>query len=96
MPLDTVAHFVAECPAAKQLWQAVARRLGWPALARQRWETVVSGLRPRELQAVMAAEGEEGLEQQAKQQEQQQSHQALWEWTPRSVDHCMGARSHGH
>lgn len=58
LPEDTVRNFVAECPVARQLWQAVARCLCWPMLDCQGWETVVSGLWLEELWQVGAAEQE--------------------------------------
>lgn len=33
-PEDTVEHHVSGCPSAREVWQMVARHLGWPALGK--------------------------------------------------------------
>lgn len=45
-PEESITHYVKHCPAARRLWEGVARKLRWPELTTQSWETVVSGQQP--------------------------------------------------
>lgn len=44
--METLSHFVMECPTLRELWWIMAETLRWPVLCDQHWVTAMSGRVP--------------------------------------------------